>query len=163
MNDDLEALAQELFGAAANIPRTYLRELKRYLDVATARLGLVVSSHERAVYWIDGNTLGVIGCTGVMEIDLTMRPITARISRLDYLTPIDITVSVAYDNHTGKVTDSGRRLSIGDPARPHIVLDASPGRFSADKRAQIEQFIDDLLAAVAGRASGSGSPAPAIY
>jgi hypothetical protein len=59
----------------------------------------------------------------------------------------------------GGITDSGRRLSIGPWDSPDVVLDASPGRFSAEKRAQIEGFIDELLAALAGRASGHQTPA----
>jgi hypothetical protein len=54
-------------------------------------------------------------------------------------------------HHSNGQVTTGRRLTMGDPDNPDIVLDASPGRFLPDKRAEIEQFIDELLAALAGR------------
>jgi hypothetical protein len=44
----------------------------------------------------------------------------------------------------GNVAPTGRRLTIGDPDSPDIVLDASPGKFLPE-REQIESFIDHLL------------------
>jgi hypothetical protein len=151
--DALQNLAQELFGdmAAPNIPPAYMRELKRYLDTATASLVVVVNSNERRAYWLDGRSLGVLGCTGVSDMDVA--DIGGKILQLDHVTTVDVTIAVHYDNGLGRVTDSGRRLTIGHRDKPDVVLDASPGRSLPEKRAQIEHFIDQLLAALAGRVS----------
>jgi hypothetical protein len=144
--DELRNLAQDLFGTS-NIPPTYMRELKRYLGTATAQLGLAASSYERTAYWIDGRSLGVLACTGISDQDLELHPIVGTVIRLDQVTTVNFVVAVYHDNTRGMVTTSGRRLTIGQD----VDLDASPGRFLPDKRKQIEDFIDQLLAVVAGR------------
>jgi hypothetical protein len=145
--DELRNLAEELFGTSNNIPPAYVRELKRYLDTATAKLGLVVNSNNRVAYWIDGCTLGVFSSTGIMDADLQLHPLVVKIIRLDHLTNVNVTVAIHYDNKRGRITASGRRLVIGQD----VDLDASPERFLPEKRNEIEHFIDQLLAVVAGR------------
>ena len=51
-------LAEELFGTSKDIPPGDVRELKCYVDTATAKLGLVRDRHQRGAYWIDGRSLG---------------------------------------------------------------------------------------------------------
>lgn len=148
--DGLKALAQELFGTSNNIPPAYMRELKRYVDTATAKLGLAIDSYERAAYWIDGRSLGVLGSTGIDDKDLAN--ISGIIRQLDHVTAVNLTVGVHRDSGSNRAY-TGRRLTIGDPDNPDVVLDASPGRFLPEKRVQIEHFIDQLLATLAGRAS----------
>jgi hypothetical protein len=153
MDDDreaLESLADELFGTHSNIPPTFVRQLKRHVDTATAKLGLVVDSetNQRVAYWIDGRSLGVLGCSGRDDSDLGN--FGGSIRQLDHVTAVDLEVVVHYSD----AAYAGRRLTIGPKDEPDIVLDASPGQFPPEKRVQIEQFIDQLLTALAGRTFG---------
>jgi hypothetical protein len=146
---ELKDLGERLFGAyISDIPEAYLRELKRCVDAATASLGLVVGDHDRVAYWLDGRSLGVLGCAGTSDHDI--KRISGRIRQLDHITGVELTVNTHYDTGNQRV-HTGRRLTIGRPDNPDIVLDASPVVFLPDKRQQIEQFIDQLLAALAGR------------
>lgn len=146
--DELKDLGEKLFGVkyVSTIAPAYMRELKRYLDTATASLGLVARDHERVAYWLDGRSLGVLTCKGTDDSEI--KDIAGKIRQLDHITAVDLTVAV---HRSGGQVVTGRRLTIGDPDSPDIVLDASPGVFLPDKREQIEQFIDQLLAALAGR------------
>jgi hypothetical protein len=148
--DDLKALSLELFGTSNDIPPIYLRELKRCVDSATTKLGLVVDRRRRVAFWINGCSLGVLGSKGITDADLENQQITGVVRRLDHTRSVNLTVAVNCDNARGKTTDSGRRLTIGPTDSPEVVLDASPGRFPIDKRVQIEHFIDELLTAFAG-------------
>jgi len=146
--DASKDLGEKLFGVenVTIIAPAYMRELKRYLDTATASLGLVLSDTERAAYWVDGRSFGVLSCKGTDDSEV--KDIEGKILRLDHITGVDLTVVI--HRNSGHVS-TGRRLTIGHPDSPDIVLDASPGLFLPAKREQIEQFIDQLLAALAGR------------
>ena len=145
----LKDLGEKLFGEKYinDIPPAYMRELKRYLDTADASVGLVKNHKERAAYWLNGRSLGVLGCTGTNDGDIER--IDGKIHQLDHIAAVDLTVNVHYDAGAQRAS-TGRRLTIGDAESPEIVLDASPGHFLLDKRAEVEQFIDQLLAALAG-------------
>jgi hypothetical protein len=147
---ELKDLGEALFDRKYinDIPEAYLRELKRYLDTVTARVGIVKSHKERAAYWLNGNSLGILGCTGTSDNDI--ESIGGGIRQLEHIIAVNLTVNTHY-NGGNQPASTGRRLTIGDPDSPDIVLDASPGLFLPEKRAQIEQFIDQLLAALAGR------------
>lgn len=56
-----------------------------------------------------------------------MHKIGGKIRQLDHLTFVDLTVAVVYDKERG-ITDSARRLAMGDPDSPDIVFDASAQR-----------------------------------
>lgn len=110
--DQLEALADKLFGSHFNIPPTYMRQLKRHLDTAEAYLGLVLGSNQRVVYRIDGRSLGVLGCTRIDDKDVER--IGGKIRQLDHVLRADLTVAVHY-NSSEQRASSGRRLTIGGP------------------------------------------------
>jgi hypothetical protein len=156
--DDRAALAnvgQELFGTHSDIPPVYLRQLQHHLETATAKLGLVVND-QHVAYWIDGRSLGFLGCTGIDDkgldnIGKDVNNIGGAICQLDQVTTVDLKVAVQHDEVTN-VASAGRIVRVGIQGKPGVVLDATPGRFSTEKRAEVEHFIDQLLAALAGRA-----------
>lgn len=143
-HDGLEALSVELFGTFKEIPPTYIRELQRYLNFATAKLGLVDDSHHRPAYWIAGRSLRYLHCTGTTDDDLSLHHLVGKIIRLDDCPVVDLSTYVSYDRSKSEVASTGRRLVIGG-----IEFHASPGKFLPDKRAQIEQFIDAALTVIA--------------
>ena len=147
--DALKALGEETFWREAHQdrPSCLYAGVEAYLDTATASVGVVVSATERAAYWLDGRSLGILCCTGTDDNDI--KHIGGEIHQLDHVSAVDLAVDIHHDS--GGHLYTGRQLVIGDPNRPDIMLDASPGRFPPDKCVQIEQFIDQVLAALAGR------------
>jgi hypothetical protein len=126
------------------MPPAYLSELRRLVSSADATIGVRLSSNERVAYWLEGPVLGSLSCTGSTDADAGVQ---GWLLRLDGLPRIDLEVKV----HRGKWEDSrgtsGRILTInGDK-----LLDASLGLQLPDKRAEIEAFIDLVLAAYAGK------------
>lgn len=143
---ELEELARELFGGT-HIPPAYVRALKCSTDGASARLGIVINSNERRAYWLDGRSLGILSCTGITDDDAR---ISGEILQLDHLVSVKLNVAVRYDRFNN-VSDSGRVLAIEDFESGHFTFDASPQHFNSEKRDEIERFIDQVLAALAGR------------
>ena len=100
-------LAEELFGTSKDIPPGDVRELKCYVDTATAKLGLVRDRHQRGAYWIDGRSLGApLAPSASPTQTCKCTRSVAKIRQLDHLTFVDLTVAVVYDKEPGN-----RRLS----------------------------------------------------
>jgi hypothetical protein len=149
--EELRDLQLELFGNTERcMPRAFLATVKRGTAQATNRVGNERTPTERDAYWIDNRTLGVLTCKGPAELDDAPSDeqvvIRGHIFQLDELT-VHLSVVTRYDTRT-HTSSWCRVLTIGD----EVTLDAWPNV------ERMEQFIDDVLDAVAGRVSRRHRP-----
>jgi hypothetical protein len=148
--DDSKALQQfrrDFFGfnvGGETMPPAYVFQLRRLVGSAQATLGIRLSETERTAYWLDGRTLGHLACTGSTDADAA---VSGWVLRLDDVGQIDIDVKIQRGRFEDDSGMSGRVLKIDG----NMLLDASPGRLLPDKLAEIEVFIDRILAEYAGR------------
>jgi hypothetical protein len=147
----LQEFRRNLFGpnsSGETMPPVYLAQLKNLVDNTDASLGIRRSATERSAFWLNGRTLGYLSCTGLTDADAETQ-INGLVLRLDGVARIDIDVKIGpaeWGFNEDGPRDSGRILRING----ETLLDASPGSALPDKRAEIEQFIDQVLAAFAG-------------
>jgi hypothetical protein len=150
--EQVRDLAGELFGTP-NVPRAYLRALRRCTSAANARIGFTDDSDSdvRCAYWLDGHSLGKLECAGVGDENAT--GIHGEIIQLDQ---VGICLRMALGDYDSfhRESEWGRVLTIGPVDDPFAVIDASPRPGSAARCEQLETFIDAVLAAVAGREYG---------
>jgi len=143
----LQDFRRGLFGHAGpgeTIPTAYLAQLKNLVKSADATLGVRDSTTERRAFWVEGCVLGYLASTGLEDSNAE---ITGWLIRLDDVTKLEIDVETAPGDWDDSSWVSGRILEIN----ADTVLDASPGKFSPAKLDEIERFIDEVLAADAGR------------
>jgi hypothetical protein len=126
--------------------QAYLSQLRKLVDSADAVLGIRESPSERSAFWLEGHVLGCLTCTG--ENDGNAQ-INGWVLRLDDVAKIDLEVDVVikgpWDDSPGV---SGRVLKLNGGT----LLSASPHTARLpDKLAEIDQFIDRILAIFASR------------
>ncbi len=143
-SDPLHDLRRELFGdVSEGIPPAFLSQLSHLVGDADAKLGIRQGDMRRTAFWLKGRVLGLLACTGTTDFDAVIQ---GSVIRLDDVTQIDIEVTTA--PQLGRQWDAGPGvfgwiLKIGG----NTVLDASPSSVPyPDKRAEIEEFIDRILA-----------------
>lgn len=149
-SSELEEFRRSLFlhyTQGESTPPGYLSELRRLVSSADATIGIRVSAEERVAYWLEGRVLGSLSCTGSTDADARVQ---GWLLRLDGPPRIDLEVKIVIvqpDQCDDSQATTGRILSInGDK-----ILDASPDLQLPDKRAEIEEFIDRVLAVYAGK------------
>jgi hypothetical protein len=127
-----------------SMPPAYLSELRRLVSSADTTIGIRVSAQERVAYWLEGRVLGCLSCAGSTD---TEAGVQGWLLRLDALPQIDIEVKIYRGQWEDGPGTTGRILKING----NTILDASPGLHLSDKRAEIEQFIDRVLAVYSGK------------
>jgi hypothetical protein len=139
----LKEFRRSLFGDGApgeTMPPAYVLQLRRLTNSAEAILGIKHSSTVRTGFWVTGRVLGQLTCTGVNDSDAEVK---GWVLRLDHIGHIDVEVRIECDDPLQEVGRSGRVLKIdGNP-----LLVAAPGAADVGKLAEIEAFIDAVLAA----------------
>lgn len=118
--------------------------MKRVTTRAEHVLGIKQSPTERQVYWLEGHSQGVLSCVGVTDEDAS---IDGRVIRLSGLSKVHVDVAIEWDSFSpDHESRFGRVLTVDD----EIKFDASPGRAEPQNLREIEDFIDHVLAAIAG-------------
>ena len=139
----LKEFRRSLFGNSApgeTMPAAYVLQLRRLTNSAEATLGIKHSSTVRTAFWVSGRVLGQLTCTGVNDSDAEVK---GWVLRLDHIGHIDVEVKIECDEPVQDVGRSGRVLKVdGNP-----FLSAAPGTADLGKLAEIEAFIDAVLAA----------------
>jgi hypothetical protein len=127
------------------MPTAFLATMKRTTARAEHVLGVEQGHTSRQGFWLEGHSLGVLSCIGATDEDAS---IDGHVIRLGALTKVRIDVTVEWDSFSfDHDSRFGRVLTIEDD---QIKLDASPGRAEPEKLREIEDFIDHVLAAIAG-------------
>jgi hypothetical protein len=91
----------------------------------------------------------VAGDSGSPSWCITTAYIADELFSLDLLNDGDRDLSG--DDSFHREAEWGRVLTIGPADNPFAVIDASPKRVIPTRREQVEEFIDAVLAALAGR------------
>jgi hypothetical protein len=139
----LKEFRRSLFGNSApgeTMPAAYVLQLRRLTDTAEATLGIKHSSTARTAFWVAGRVLGQLTCTGASDSDAEVK---GWVLRLDHIGHIDVEVKIECDEALQDVGRSGRVLKVDG----NSLLSAVPSMSDPDKLAEIEAFIDAVLAA----------------
>jgi hypothetical protein len=139
----LKEFRRSLFGDSApdeTMPAAYVLQLRRLTNSAEATLGMKHSLTARTAFWVTGRVLGQLTCTGTNDADAEVK---GGVIRLDHIGQIDVEVKIEPDESLQGVGRSGRVLKVDG----NLLLSAAPGIADLDKLAEIEAFIDTVLAA----------------
>lgn len=142
----LHAYRRSVFGnhvGNETMPMAFVAVVRRTTAHADHMVGVRRDGNAREVFWLEGGILGVLSCMGNSDEDAV---ISGHIVQLDSFGVLAVEVAVEF-NRWEQSSSFGRVLMITDD----IKIDATPGSALPEVLEQREEFIDAVLAVVAGR------------